>query len=88
MISQKYKMYRGIKVKYIRPSARIKFIDERFKQSKTISYSFNGGDTLEQAIKYLSDNGFNIAGYAEMENYSILFCDNWGAEGVKLKSLK
>lgn len=91
MIKEKSKHYRAIKVKYLGPTntegSRIKFIDERFNESKTIGYGLQG-DTLDQAIEVLSNNGFNLVGHAEMENCYIIFCDNWGAECVKLKSLK
>ena len=92
MIKETSKHYRGIKVKYLGPTntkgSRVKLIDERFNQSKTIGYSSNGGDTLDQAHYYLSNNGFRIVGHAEMESYYLVLCDNWGAECVKLKDIK
>ena len=92
MIKEKSKHYRAIKVKYLgytnTKSSRIKFIDERFGESKTIGYGLHEGDTLEQAIEFLSSNGFSLVGHAEMENCYVIFCDNWGAECVKLKSIK
>lgn len=88
MISEKLKHYRGIKVKYLEGSSRIKLTDERFEQSKIIDYDYNGGYTLDQAIDYLDKNGFNIVGYSEMKNEYIIFCDNWGDSCIKLKDIK
>jgi hypothetical protein len=86
------KHYRGIKVKYLGATdfrgARIKLIDERFEQSKTINYSYLGGHTLDQAIEYLSDNGFNVIGYSEMKDEYVIFCDNWYGACIKLKDIK
>jgi hypothetical protein len=80
MIKEKSKQYRAIKVKYLGPTntkgSRIKLIDERFGQSKTIEYGPNGGDTLDQAHVFLASRGYNIVGHAEMANYSIILVDN------------
>lgn len=76
------KDYIGIRVKFLGAtnykSARIKLIDERFSQSKTINYKHTGGYILDQAIDCLVENGYNIVGYSEMKNEYIVFCDNWG----------
>jgi hypothetical protein len=88
MISEKSKHYRGIKVEFNAMKSEIKLTDERFGQSKKITYKGNGGHTLEQAIDYLVNNGFNVIGHAEMKNEYIIFCDNWGDSCVKLKDIK
>lgn len=80
MVKETSALYRAIKLKYLKPTnikgARIKLIDERVGQSKTIEYSPNGGDTLDQAHAFLSGRGWNIVGHAEMANYSIILVDN------------
>ena len=83
---------RGIKVKYLGPTnyrgSRIKLTDERFSQSKTIDFSFNYSHKLDNAIDYLTTNGFKIIGYSEMKNDYMIFCDNWGDACIKLKDKK
>lgn len=81
-------LYRGIKVKYISRSSKIKLTDERFNESKRIAYKYTGGNTLEQAIDYLAKNGFKIVGCAEMKNEYIVFCDNWGDKCIRLNDIK
>ena len=92
MISEKSKHYRGIKVKYRgatdHKGSRTKLADERFEQSRIINYNHKYNNVLEQAIDYLSNNGFNVIGHAEMKNEYIIFCDNWGDSCVKLKDIK
>lgn len=83
------KHYRAFKIKYLGATnykgSRIKITDERFDQSKIINYSAKYNHTLEQAIDFLKNNGFNIVGYSEMKNGHVIFCDNWGNDCIKLK---
>jgi len=80
MVKETSTLYWAIKVKYLKPTntkgSRIKLIDERFGQSKTIEYRSKGGDTLDQAHVFLASRGYNIVGHAEMANYSIILVDN------------
>ncbi len=82
------KHYRGIKVNYLAATDRVKLTDDRFEQSKFIDFEYEYSNTLDQALDYLSKNGFNIVGYAEMKNDYVIFCDNWGDDCIKLKDIK
>jgi len=82
------KHYRGIKITYLEATNRIKFTDEWFEQSKIINFGYKYENTLDQAIDYLSNNGFNIIGYSEMKSDYVIFCDNWGDNCIKLKDIK
>lgn len=85
---------RQFKVFFLSPTntrgSRIKIVEtKRFNADKTksviLSYDYTIGDTLEQAIKYLSEKDFNIVARAsELDNY-VLLCDNWGTNYIDLK---
>lgn len=63
------KNFHAIRVRYIGPTnysgSRISLKSWRYKQRKTLNG--NGMQTLEQAIQYLVDKGFNIVGYSDLE---------------------
>lgn len=92
MIDKENIHYRGFTIKFLKPTntkgSRIRISDERFEQSKIIDYRHEYNHTLDQAINYLTDNGFKIVGYSEMRNYYIVFCDNWGNDIIELKNIK
>jgi hypothetical protein len=88
----KIKGYRAIKLKRLRAtknkSERIKLIDEYFGHSKIINFRYEYNWYHDHAIDYLSNNGFNVVGYAEMKKDCVIFCDNWGDDCIKLKDIK
>lgn len=66
-------------VKYIGYSntlpSRVKIISERFKQSVTFSYGDEGG-TLDQAEKWLIDNGHKVIGHGEGKGHFYIICES------------
>ena len=89
--------FRIIKVSFLSPTnytgSRIKIYEtKRFNdektQSKIFSYDYKFGNSLEQALEILKNNGFNIIGTgSEFNNYYII-CDNWGEDFKQIKDLK
>tara|TARA_R110000822_G_scaffold21770_2_gene68951 strand:+ start:250 stop:549 length:300 start_codon:yes stop_codon:yes gene_type:complete len=82
--------YRQFKVKFVSPTnhrgARVKIYEpKRYRDYKstsvTLSYDYEIGDVLQQAINWLIDNGFPkiVARCSEFENYTLLV-DSWGEE--------
>ena len=80
--------YRCIKVKFISPAntlgARVKLYEtnrashQKVEESITLSYNHQIANVLEQAIKWLDENGFNpVCRAYDIESYYIL-CDNYG----------
>jgi hypothetical protein len=66
--------YRGARVKIYEPK---RYNDDKEK-SVVLSYDYEIGDILEQAIIWLTEKGFKIISRSsEYENY-ILLVDNWG----------
>lgn len=47
----------------------------------------NCDSIIDQALDYLTNNGFNIIGYSELKNGYVIFCDNWGSDCVELNNL-
>lgn len=91
-MNKKSKKYRAISIKYMgatnsKPS-RIKFNDELFDQSKIISVSCSYNSIIDQGLDYLTNNGFNVVGYSELNNGYVIFCDNWAEDCLKLKDIK
>ena len=68
---------RSIFVKYLAPTnhkgGRIKLIDKyRNNESKTFSYSYDFGNTLEQAVNILESNGAKIICRSSIPDYYII----------------
>jgi len=90
--------YRQFKVKFIAPTnhrgARVKIYEpKRYNDDKTtsitLSYNYEIGDILQQAVNWLIDNGFTkiISRCSQYENYTLLV-DSWGEEFKPLTNEK
>ncbi len=84
---------RSIFVKFLGPTntkgARIKLIDKyRVNESKTFSYCYETGSTLQQAINILSSHGANIVCRSSTNDYYIINIDNWGLDFLNINNLK
>ena len=88
--------YRQINVYYVSPTnhrgARI-CIEEKKRHNdapterKYFPYNYKIGDVINQGIKILQDNGFNIICRTEdAEKYTILV-DNWNDDYIRIKNL-
>ena len=70
-----------IEVRFLGPTnykgARIKLIDHRFEQSKTLSYDYSIGDTKDQAEKILKGAGYEIIGFSSSKDSYFIFVDNF-----------
>ena len=91
------KNHRLIKVKFLPPTNfrgdRIRIYEPKRSnddtvKSKTFSYNYGGGDTLEQAQEILTRNGWNVKGFGTIENYNYILCDNWGEDFKRVNELK
>ena len=89
--------YRLIKVKFLPPTnfrgdririSEAKRSSDNSVKSKTFSYNYGGGDTLEQAQEILTRNGWNIKGFATEVGENTFFCDNWGEDFKQVNELK
>ena len=89
--------YRLIKVKFLPPTNfrgdRIRISEAKRSsdgavKSKTFSYNYGGGDTLEQAQEILTRNGWNVKGFGTIEDYNYILCDNWGEDFKQVNELK
>lgn len=88
---------RVFKVKYIAPTntrgSRVEIKEtKRYNDQKddkvTLSYDYQIGDVLEQALQYLDNKGFEIvARGSEYDHYYILV-NSWGEDFKNLKGNK
>jgi hypothetical protein len=86
---------RCIQVKFLGPTntrgARVKITENRnsSKDSITLDYSYEIGDGLKQAKKYLQDKGINCTGYTNLGGgLYIILSDSWlKGDDVKFKSI-
>ena len=75
-------------VKFLSPTnsrgARISITEDRYnkKETKVLSYSYEIGNVLNQAIEYLLSININVVGYGEQKSNYIIFSNSW-ANGVK-----
>jgi hypothetical protein len=58
--------------------SRITLKSWRFNQSVTLPYSYEGS-TIEQAAQWLTNKGFNLVGYSDLEGtpYYLIFTDTF-----------
>lgn len=74
-----------IQVKFIGATnysgSRIKIISKRFESSKTLSYDYQIGNVMDQAINYLTKKGFKILGKAEFGDSYLIVSDTF--ENIK-----
>jgi hypothetical protein len=65
-----------ISVKYMGPTntrgTKLKIESKRFNQSVTLSYDYQIGNILDQAVQYLQQRGFNVLGKGEFGNTDII----------------
>jgi len=86
---------RCIQVKFLGPTntrgARVKLTENRnsSKDSITLSYSYEIGDGLKQAEKYLTERGINCIGCTGLGNgLYIVLSDSWmRGDDVNFKSI-
>ena len=75
------KQLRVIEVKYLGPTmhrgSRVKLVDERMGQSKTLGYDYGDGDAKTQAWNWLNKNGFNPKIWGTRHSDIIIMCDDW-----------
>ena len=78
---------RIFKVSYIAPTntrgAGVKIAEtKRYNDHKTksvrLSYCYETGDVLQQAINHLKDKGFEIVGRASDVDFYYIFVNSWG----------
>ena len=83
-----------IEIKYLSPTntkgARVKLIDTRFKVSEILSYDYEIGDIVKQAIQHLKNKGFNVIfkSYDELNKKQYIFLDNFEGINQTLISIK
>ncbi|WP_067516929.1 hypothetical protein [Endozoicomonas ascidiicola] len=84
--------FRAIKIKFVsctnHRGARVKLTDDYVtekKQSVYLSYDYAVGDVFQQAINYLIERGFKVAGRATTEKEYIALVDHWGDDYKTLK---
>ena len=83
-----------IEIKYLAPTntkgARIKLVDTRFKVSEILSYDYEISDLINQAVKHLSNKGFNVIfkSYDELNEKYYVFIDNFEPINQILISVK
>ena len=82
------KHYRGLEVKFLPPTntkgSRVKITDKRNHKSVTIPYDYRT-DSLNTAVNYLAEKGFNIIGFIDMDDHYVVLCDNWGDDFLHIK---
>ena len=75
------KHYRVIEVKYLGPTthrgSRVKLVDKRMGQSKTLDYNYAETDKKTQAWKWLEKHGLNPVCWGTTHDTAIIMCDNW-----------
>lgn len=85
---------RVFKVKYIGPTntrgSRVEIREtKRFNDQKddkvTLSYDYQIGDVLEQALQYLDSKGFEIVARGSEYNHYYVLVDSWGEDFKDLK---
>lgn len=85
---------RVFKVKYIAPTntrgSRVEIREtKRFNGQKddkvTLSYDYQIGDVLEQALQYLDSKGFEIVARGSEYNHYYVLADSWGEDFKDLK---
>lgn len=88
---------RVFKVKYIGPTntrgSRVEIKEiKRFNGQKddkvTLSYDYQIGDILEQALQYLDSKGFEIVARGSEYNHYYILVDSWGEDFKDLKGNK
>ena len=83
-----------IEIKYLAPTntkgARIKLIDTRFEVSEILNYDYEIGDLINQAVKHLSNKGFDVIfkSYDELNEKYYVFIDNFEPINQILISVK
>ena len=83
-----------IEIKYLSPTntkgARVKLIDTRFKVSEILSYDYEIGGIVKQAIQHLKNKGFNVIfkSYDELNKKQYIFLDNFEGINQTLISIK
>lgn len=73
--------YRIFEIKYLAASytsgTRVKIIDHRFKETKTIPYNYTFNSIWEVAQDYLRSIGIKIEGLGEFKDSYIMFTKNF-----------
>lgn len=57
--------------------SRVRIISERFKNSVSLSYDYEAGDSVRTAAKYLISKGFNILFKAEGKECDYIITDTF-----------
>ena len=74
---------RVFKVKYLSPTnylgSRVKITESRMQKTDTaqMSYNYEIGNVLEQAVKYIKSLGINVLGYGSDNDFYYIFSDSW-----------
>ena len=75
------KHLRVIEIRYLGPTnhrgSRVKLVDKRMGQSKTLSYNYADEDKKTQAWKWLKKYGFNPKYWGTNHDTDIIMCDDW-----------
>lgn len=88
---------RVFKVKYIAPTntrgARVEIKEtKRYYDQKDdkviLSYDYQIGDVLEQALQYLNSKGFEIVARGSEYNHYYILANSWGEDFKDLKGNK
>lgn len=88
---------RIFKVKYIAPTntrgSRVEIKEtKRYSDQKddkvTLSYDYQIGDVLEQALQYLDNKGFEIVACGSEFDYYYILVNSWGENFTDLKGNK
>ena len=74
-------------VKYVGMTAsrspRVKIISERFKSSISFDHANDDRTTLEQAICWLSNDGYNIVGHGNGKGHDYVITDTFKSPASK-----
>lgn len=62
--------------------------DKPRPESKTFSYDYAIGNVLDQAVRILNRNGWNIVGTSDVGDHYAIMCDNWNDEFYSIRDAK
>lgn len=62
--------------------------DKPKPESKAFPYDYEIGNVLDQAVRILNRNGWNIVATSDVADHYAILCDNWGEEFHSIRDAK
>ncbi len=62
--------------------------DKPLPESKVHAYDYAIGNVLDQAVRILNRNGWNIVGTSEIDDRYVILCDNWNEQFYSIRDAK